>query len=65
MNHDPHVTEPTLYELWESAINQNEQLNEAAQAVQAEQQRFPPNLQLKVSISECALNEQDQLLFRN
>ena len=52
-------------QLWEIAANQNEQYQEATQCVRKEKRRFLTELQLKISISECSLDNLNRLRFWN
>jgi hypothetical protein len=57
------VTTP-LQDLWSTAESRDVIIKELKQHVRDKATRFPARLQMKVSISECELNDQDSLLFR-
>jgi transposase InsO family protein len=63
------TTEPgiprTLEEQWGQALAHDNVLQELTLAVREGQRKFPSNLGVKVSISECTLNERGELLFRS
>ena len=69
----PTVTSPVdmvgeadpLTTLWATARVQDNHLTAATQAVQQHATRFPTSLQLKVSISECSIDDDGALCFRN
>lgn len=46
-----------LSELWKRGVREDKQYQEAWKAVQQEQRRFPVDLKLQVSISECDIND--------
>ncbi|KAL1952468.1 hypothetical protein VTO42DRAFT_5289 [Malbranchea cinnamomea] len=54
-----------LEALWKTAELNAPQWQAAVQAVKDGKAKFPPDLELKVSISECTVNAQSQLLFRD
>jgi transposase InsO family protein len=49
---------------WERACDQDKDYRDAKQAIQEGVRKFPPKLQLKVSISECSIDSQGFLRFR-
>jgi hypothetical protein len=51
--------------LWATAADQDDQYQEARQAVLNGARRFPPDLQLKVSIAECSVDDSRYLLYRD
>lgn len=70
INSELHTQEQTLGELpdelrdWEQATTEDPEYLEALEAVKTGARRFPTELQLKVSISECSKSIQGHLLFR-
>ena len=54
--------EPTQ-DLWDAAVREDELYQKALQAVEGGQRKFPPELNLKASVSECAV-ENGHLVFR-
>lgn len=57
----PDLDEP---ELWESAVRNDSVYQEAIQCIQQGMRKFPSQLQLKVSVSECSVDERNHLWFR-
>ncbi|KAI1002681.1 hypothetical protein K3495_g5518 [Podosphaera aphanis] len=55
---------PKELEQWDSAIANDMQYIRAREAVENKNSKFPTDLDLKVSISECSCSEQDRLQFR-
>jgi hypothetical protein len=53
-----------LQSLWRVAEESDAAYEVMTKAVREGKRVFPPELQVKVSISECELNDQEQLLFR-
>ena len=53
-----------LKKLWLEALKNDRQYKEATQAVLEQERRFPPSLGVKCSISECAISDQGELLYR-
>lgn len=49
---------------WDSAILKDYQYTKALEAVKVNADKFPTELNLKVSISECSVSNRDRLLFR-
>lgn len=56
---------PTLDQQWEEAEHQDRELSRVKQVVKDRLRRFPSELQIKINISECSIDEQDRLLYRN
>ena len=54
-----------LASLWNTAASRDETLSIATQAVREGAGRFPAHLHLKVSISECSIDRDGALCFRN
>lgn len=50
--------------LWQSALATDQTYQEAVLALQQEKRRFPTELKLKVSISECSISPTGDLLYR-
>ena len=61
---DSTIQQNDIEGLWTTAIEQDEQYQEARQAVLNGARRFPPDLQLKVSIAECSVDDNMFLLCR-
>lgn len=55
----------TLDQLWEDAVKGDEQYKAIRQAVIEAERRLPPSLGLKVSINECAVDQEGRLLYRD
>jgi hypothetical protein len=55
---------PELDLLWERAEQEDPVYEKAAEAVREGRRLFPSDLQLKVSIAECALSTRGKLMFR-
>jgi hypothetical protein len=53
-----------LEKLWLEALKGDRQHKDATQAVLDQEQRFPPSLGVKCSITECLVNNQGQLLYQ-
>jgi len=53
-----------LEKLWQEALKDDQQYREATRAVLEQERRFPPSLGVKCSISECAISDQGELLYR-
>ncbi|KAK1918625.1 hypothetical protein P3342_001674 [Pyrenophora teres f. teres] len=53
-----------LEKLWLEALKNDRQYQQATQAVLEQERRFPPSLGVKYSISECAISDQGELLYR-
>ena len=53
-----------LIKSWPEAVRDDHEYQKALEAVQQEKKRFPPELRLKLSISECSISETGKLLFR-
>lgn len=49
---------------WDNSRANDRLLRELAASVRDGRARFPPSLNVKVSISECSLNDRDELCFR-
>lgn len=49
---------------WNQAVTGDDEYVKASKAVRAKARRFPTELRLKVSISECSMSNQGNLLFR-
>ena len=56
---------PPLLESWPSAVEDDVEYQEAYKAVKEKRSRFPPELRLKTSISECGISASDKLTFRD
>ena len=57
--------ETDLNTLWENAEQEDETYQLAQKAIKEGSRKFPPDLKLKVSLSECKINEKGRLCFRN
>ena len=57
--------DPEFITLWDRALAEDLSFRDIYQAVQAGDRTFPSSLQLRVSLSECSLDERSALLFRN
>jgi transposase InsO family protein len=55
---------PSLHELWAQAREQDELYNEITTVLRQGAQKFPSRLELKVSITECSLDVNENVLFR-
>ena len=55
----------SLEKLWEEACQQDQVYQEAWKAVKDEARRFPTALDLKLSIAECKLDTQGNLIYRD
>ncbi|ERF69051.1 hypothetical protein EPUS_08401 [Endocarpon pusillum Z07020] len=53
-----------LRALWNEAMTYDETYEAARDAIRTDKAKFPRELNLKVSLSECSLDSQDRLLFR-
>jgi hypothetical protein len=53
-----------LEELWQEALQTDESYEKIVTCLREGKRKLPTDLKLKVSIAECALNEEDRLLFR-
>jgi len=53
-----------LEELWQEALQIDESYGKIVTCLREGKRKLPADLKLKVSIAECALNEEDRLLFR-
>lgn len=51
-------------DIWKEALKQDERYSKAVLCLKDRARRFPLYLQLKVGISECQLDAQDHILFR-
>jgi transposase InsO family protein len=60
----PRTEEASLEQQWKSAETSDATLQDLKQAVRDKLPRFPRTLQMKVSMSECKLDEQGRLLYR-
>jgi hypothetical protein len=60
-----HLDDPEIEQLWRTAINHDEHYQRTRQAVKDELIRFPRELLVRVSISECRIDGQDRLLYRD
>lgn len=56
--------EPSLQDQWTNARQEDQTYQEAVAAIRRDARSFPTVLGVKVSIAECGLNEEEQLLFR-
>jgi hypothetical protein len=56
--------DPSLLELWPKAIKEDKEYRKALEAVREAKARFPTELRLKVSISECSVSDSGKLTFR-
>ena len=55
----------SLHEMWEEARSSDSILGEVKHAVEEGARRFPPQLKIPVSISECSLDADGDVCFRN
>jgi hypothetical protein len=53
-----------LERLWQEALKNDRQHQNATKAVTDQERRFPPSLGVKCSISECSINSKGELLYR-
>jgi transposase InsO family protein len=62
---DPSKEAKTLWnEGWQDAAEGDEAYQAALAALRSEARKFPPHLGLKVALAECAIDEQNRLLYR-
>ena len=55
---------PELQKLWEEGVNHDQSYRTINKAIKDNARRFPASLRLKVSMSECTLNKDEEPLFR-
>jgi hypothetical protein len=53
-----------LEELWQEALRVDRSYEKIVTYLRKGKRKFPADLKLKVSVAECALNEEERLLFR-
>jgi hypothetical protein len=51
--------------LWDIAVEEDEQYSAIRQAVLNGERRLPPSLSLKISIADCAVDQDSRLLYRD
>jgi hypothetical protein len=54
-----------LEDQWAEAVNADWRLGEMIKAVEGEGTRFPSELQVRASMSECTISPEGHLLFRS
>jgi hypothetical protein len=57
-------SQQTIDTQWEHAYDQDHDYQKAIRAIREDARKFPPELQLKVSVSECSIDSQGYLRFR-
>ena len=62
---EPTEQDEGMESLWATAMEQDEMYQKAKQAVLEGDRRFPSDLQLKVSIAECSIDDGMHLLYRD
>ncbi len=61
---DPPMDDDPIEDRWETAAQDDEEYTKARNAVRDGMRKFPPELQLKVTLAECSIDQEGHLRFR-